>query len=164
MSSQLHLSASAAYGFGGKQWIARIRGRSSGAAQFEREFIGNKNGKRGEGSSVTVDEPGLYETCDIDRKGNKDYSYVWFDGVNRCVNWMDRDWALGAAKALDNGVPITLYQRPHKSKPDELVWDVRIGAPEEPVKEPSEAVKALIEQLAMLNSEDRAMFIQLIGG
>lgn len=127
---QLHLSAEAAYGFGGKQWIAKIKGRAPGAAQFEREFVGRKGGKRGEASAATVDEPGIYETCDIDRKGNKDYSYCYFDGENRTFNWFDRDWALEAAKALDSGEQLTMFQRPNKKNPAEMIWDVKIGKPE----------------------------------
>lgn len=72
------LSASAAYGFGGKQYIARITGRDA-KFTFARDFIGRKGGKRGESAEATVDEPGLYVTCDVDRKGNKDDTYclVW---------------------------------------------------------------------------------------
>lgn len=50
-----------------KQYIARVTGRDS-KFTFEREFIGSKNGTV---STARVDDAGLYEICDIDKKGNK---------------------------------------------------------------------------------------------
>lgn len=72
--SSVHLKAEASWGNEGKQYIARIRGRSS-KFTFDREFIGAKTGKRHEYSSIYVDDSGLYETCSIDRKGRKDRTF-----------------------------------------------------------------------------------------
>lgn len=68
------LTASARYGYGGKQYIARITGRDS-KFTFAREFVGRKEGKRRESATHTTDEPGLYVTCDLDSKGRKDETY-----------------------------------------------------------------------------------------
>ena len=76
--STLNLSASGSYG-NAKQYVARITGRDS-KFTFSREFIGRKSGKRGESTEATVDEPGLYMTCDVDRKGGKDETFILFDG------------------------------------------------------------------------------------
>ena len=51
------LNAESKYGFSG-QYIARITG-SAAKFQFNREFVGNKHGKRNEGSSYETDEVGL---------------------------------------------------------------------------------------------------------
>lgn len=115
-------SASAGFGYGGKQWIARITGRLKGAATFEREFVGIKGGKRGEGCTATVDEPGLYETCDVDNKGVKDYAYAYFDG-ERVSIWRDRESAMDFAKHLGE---LELYERPSRKDPAQTVVDVRV--------------------------------------
>ncbi len=57
------LSASADFGKTG-QYVARIVGRDS-KFTFNREFIGRKFGKRNETSQADVDDPGLYECCDV---------------------------------------------------------------------------------------------------
>jgi hypothetical protein len=54
-----------------KQYIARIVGRDS-KFTFSREFIGGKNGSV---SVADVDTPGLYEICDIDKRGDKEQVY-----------------------------------------------------------------------------------------
>lgn len=51
--------ADAAYGYGGKQFIARVTGRHP-KFTFAYEFIGRKGGKRNEDCEADVDEPGLY--------------------------------------------------------------------------------------------------------
>lgn len=75
MSSTITLTASARYGYGGKQYVARITGRHS-KFTFNREFLGRKEGKRNESSKFVTDEPGLYETRDIDSKGRADDTYL----------------------------------------------------------------------------------------
>jgi hypothetical protein len=103
MASTITLSASAAYGYSGKQYIARITGRDS-KFTFFREFIGRKGGKRGDISEATVDDAGLYMTCDIDNKGRKDETF-WVveekDGgiVKECCATEE---AMKLAKMLDN--------------------------------------------------------------
>lgn len=74
MQRTITLTASASYGFGGKQYIAHVTGRDA-KFTFAREFVGTKSGKRRESAEYQTDEPGLYVTCDIDRKGNKDETY-----------------------------------------------------------------------------------------
>ena len=96
------LNASARYGYGGKQFIARINGRDS-KFTFDREFIGKKGGKRGEDSEADVDTPGLYETRDVDSKGRTDDSYclVLEDGDRLVQIWIDKADAMKVAKELD---------------------------------------------------------------
>jgi len=81
VSNTIELEASAKFGYGGKQFVARITGRNP-RFTFERDFICKKSGKRGEYSRALVDEPGLYQTRDIDRKGGADDTFVlvWLDG------------------------------------------------------------------------------------
>lgn len=96
------LNAESKYGFSG-QYIARITGRAA-KFQFNREFVGNKHGKRNEGSSYETDEVGLYEECDVSKQG-KTKSYVlvmpWKDGLRKLYS--DTEDALKIAKRLDGG-------------------------------------------------------------
>lgn len=75
MQRTVTLTASARYGYGGKQYIAKIIGRDP-KFTFQRDFVGRKGGKRNEDAEHQTDEPGLYVTCDIDRKGGRDETYV----------------------------------------------------------------------------------------
>ena len=99
------LTASAKYGYGGKQYIARITGRDS-KFTFAREFVGSKSGKRREEAEYQTDEPGLYVTCDIDRKGSKDETYhvVEQDGGGVKSATCTREEAMRLAKLLDQGM------------------------------------------------------------
>jgi hypothetical protein len=98
------LTASAAYGFGGKQFVARITGRHE-KFTFAYEFLGRKEGKRGESTSADVDTPGLYITRNWGRKNNAEDSYVLIiekDGeLEECS--ADKADAMKIAKALDAG-------------------------------------------------------------
>lgn len=96
------LSASAKYGFGGKQFVAQIKGRDS-KFTFKREFLGHKEGKRGEGTEVIVDEAGLYEERDIDRKGNAVESYyiVFEENGELKKQKISKEKAMEFAKQLD---------------------------------------------------------------
>jgi hypothetical protein len=60
------------YGNSG-QYIARITGRAE-KYTYAREFVGRK---RDRDTSAIIDEPGIYEECDIDKKGRKDLTYVY---------------------------------------------------------------------------------------
>jgi len=102
MPSTITLRATAKYGFGGKQYIARITGRDP-KFTFAREFVGTKGGKRKEDSEYMIDEPGLYVTCDIDRKGNKDETYLIIeqDGDNLKETICDKESAMKIAKLMD---------------------------------------------------------------
>ncbi len=100
----ISFSASARYGYGGKQFIARITGRHP-KFTFAYEFIGRKGGKRNEDCSADVDSPGLYITRDIDSKGRVDDDYyVVFecDGVLH-KDSCDKDDAMKIGKAMDAG-------------------------------------------------------------
>lgn len=102
MVSAVILYASAGYGYGGKQYIARIVGRDP-KFTFARTFIGKKVGKRAEQAEATVDEPGLFERRDIDKKGRDDDSYlfVWLDGETARTWPVSKDEAMGYAKRLE---------------------------------------------------------------
>ena len=101
------LSASAAYGFGGKQFIARITGRHP-KFTFAYEFIGRKGGKRNESTDADVDTPGLYITRDWTRKNVADDNFVLIietaDGDLKEIG-VEKDDAMKIAKALDDGRP-----------------------------------------------------------
>jgi hypothetical protein len=60
------------YGNSG-QYIARITGRAE-KYTYAREFVGRK---RDRDTSAIIDEPGIYEECDIDKKGRKDLTYAY---------------------------------------------------------------------------------------
>lgn len=97
------LRASARYGYGGKQFVARIVGRST-KFTFEREFLGRKEGKRGEDTSADIDEPGLYETRDIDSKGRTtdEYFVVVNDSTGNPKLWKSsKEDAMKIAKEME---------------------------------------------------------------
>lgn len=73
-STTITLAVSASYGYGRKQYVARITGRAA-KVTFARDFVGQKYGKRQESTSYDTDEVGLYELCSIDRKGQKEQRY-----------------------------------------------------------------------------------------
>lgn len=111
MSSTITLRAEASYGFGGKQYIARIIGRDP-KFTFNREFVGTKGGKRREVCEYMTDEPGLYVTCDINRKGGKDETYYLVEtyyliGENGPDNLKKslcaKESAMKIAKLMDSG-------------------------------------------------------------
>lgn len=105
MQKTVTLTASACYGHGGKQYIARITGRNS-KFTFAREFVGRKEGKRRESSTYMTDEPGLYLTCDLDSKGRKDETYYVVErradgGLDHLT--CDKEDAMELARRLDDG-------------------------------------------------------------
>jgi len=103
MQKTVTLHASARFGFGGKQYIARITGRDP-KFTFARDFVGQKSGKRREDAEYMTDEPGLYMTCDIDRKGNKDETY-WVverqDDGGLIYDSVCKEDAMALAKAME---------------------------------------------------------------
>ncbi|MCK9567505.1 hypothetical protein M0R72_00985 [Candidatus Pacearchaeota archaeon] len=102
MATTITLSAESKFGYRG-QYIARLRGRAA-KFEFDRDFIGNKYGKRLDCTTVETDETGLYETCDVGKHG-KDKSYYlvlpWNDGIVRLVS--DHEDALAIAKRMSAG-------------------------------------------------------------
>lgn len=87
------------------QYVAKIIGRAP-QWQFNRMFVGAKSGRN---TGYETDELGLYETCDLSKRGVKDQSYwlvmPWQDGV--VLLQSDKSDALKIAKRLDSGEPIT---------------------------------------------------------
>ena len=105
MARTITLQASAKFGFGGKQYIARITGRND-KFTFDRSFVGTKSGKRRDCSEYMTDEPGLYVTCDIDSKGRKEETYLVIEEEspgNLVENTCTKEEAMKLAKLLDNG-------------------------------------------------------------
>jgi hypothetical protein len=105
MSSTVTLSASAKYGYGGKQFVARINGRDS-KFTFDREFVGKKSGKRGDYTEAMVDDPGLYEERDIDSKGRSTDTYylIWQEAEGDFRKTViPKEDAMVMAKWLDEG-------------------------------------------------------------
>lgn len=128
----ISLAASASFGNGGKQFIARIVGRHP-KFTFEREFIGRKGGKRNESSEAMVDDPGLYQVRDIGRKGNADDSYFVIDLLGDVVVKslpLGQEEAMKIAKRLGDGESIghicSLAGRPSRTDPSRTVYDVEI--------------------------------------
>ena len=136
------LRASASYGNGGKQYIARITGRNS-KFTFEREFIGRKGGKRNEDCEASVDMPGLYEIRDIDRKGNVDDNYVLLvprgEKLEQCS--ADKADAMKIAKGLDDG----------RSFESIIEWQEAVTA--SPLGAARKTLAIHIKQLATLNDQ-----------
>lgn len=101
----ISLSASADYGLSG-QYIAHITGRHP-KYTFDRQFIGRKGGKRNEVSEADVDDPGLYECCDIDKKHGKESHFYLVLEINGNLHKFksDKEDAMTIAKALDAGRP-----------------------------------------------------------
>jgi hypothetical protein len=106
MNSVVSFSASAKYGYGGKQYIARITGRDP-KFTFSREFIDRKEGKRRDSSSADVDDPGLYVEVDIDKHGDKDETFYI---VYECPGYglmksggLAKETAMPLAKLIDAG-------------------------------------------------------------
>lgn len=95
---QIKLSTYAGYRYGGKQWIARIRGRDPVTGQLCREFISQRSGNRGAVTEATLYEPGIYETCDVDSQGKARYAFLHFAG--NTYRWVSRDWV---EKKIDTG-------------------------------------------------------------
>jgi len=97
------LRASAAYGYEGKQYLARITGRDP-KFTFRREFIGRKSGKRGETTEADVDTPGLYLECDVDKKGKEESFRLVFEheGELRAL-YMKKENAMIVARRIDDG-------------------------------------------------------------
>jgi hypothetical protein len=112
----IKLSASADYGLSG-QYVARILGRNS-KFTFNREFIGSKSGKRGEFTSATVDDAGLYEARDVTRKGKLEHYLlvIEVDGELKLLK-SDLDDAMKIAKALDDGRSIQNIVRYNANNP-----------------------------------------------
>lgn len=80
-----------------KAYIARITGRDS-KMTFAREFIGK--------TSADVDEPGLYATRDVDKKGragDEEYTLILEVGGELEEFSADKEDAMKIAKALDAG-------------------------------------------------------------
>lgn len=104
MATAVTLYASARFGFGGKQYIARIDGRDS-KFTFSRTFVGKKDGKRGEDSEVMIDEAGLFERRNIDSKGRSEdvYLFVWLDGETARTWPVSREEAMAYAKRIEKG-------------------------------------------------------------
>lgn len=111
-STTIELTAQARYGFAGKQFVARIKGRHS-KFTFDREFIGRKGGKRGEDTAARIDAVGLYQTRDIDSKGRADDTFVlvWADAGELRERYVTEEEAMGLARILDDDGEEALARR-----------------------------------------------------
>lgn len=101
-SETITLSAESKFGHSG-QYIAKLVGRAE-RVQFDRVFVGAKFGKRSECTSYETDEAGLYEVCDVGKRG-KDKTYYlvlpWHEGLIKLTS--DSADALKIAKRLGAG-------------------------------------------------------------
>ena len=131
MEKTIKLTASARYGYGGKQYIARIVGRDP-KFTFAREFVGRKSGKRRDYSEHITDEPGLYITCDLDSKGRKEETFFLLEEIEGGLEkyTVNREQAMGLARLFDSGS--TLQQAvnsvfPPKPKQDSGFDPIELG-------------------------------------
>lgn len=109
--TMITLTAESDYSNAGKQFVARILGRNS-KYTFDREFIGKRSGKRNDITTADVDEPGLYETRDLTRKGNDDsYCLILPQGAGLVQKWIDKEGAMKVAKEIQNGRDVTRCTR-----------------------------------------------------
>jgi hypothetical protein len=83
-----------------KNYVARLTGRHS-SMTFAREFMGKE---------ALIDEAGLFEECDIDKRGNKDQTYVLVLPLPEPVGGedlrrfsADKEDAMKIARRLDEG-------------------------------------------------------------
>jgi hypothetical protein len=118
-----------------KQYIARITGRDP-KFQLRREFVGRKTGKRNDTTEYSTDETGIYEDCDIDKKGRKDIGY-WLVANAPATGELIKTRAnledvLAPAKRLDAGERledmIALTPRTDTADPTKWTYSVRSQA------------------------------------
>lgn len=102
----ISLSSYSDFGHQG-QYVALITGRNT-SYTFERTFVGRKTGKRNEISEAHVDEPGLYECCNVGKKGKSSIFYLvlnFGDTLDKLD--IDRKDAMYIAKEMDKGRKLT---------------------------------------------------------
>lgn len=98
----IKFTASADYGKSG-QFVARITGRDS-KFTFSREFVGRREGKRGETTVYETDETGIFEECSATKRGkDSEFWFAMMDGERHIALKVDKADAMKAAKELDNG-------------------------------------------------------------
>lgn len=96
----VHLRAEAKWGCSG-QYIARLVGRAP-KYTFGRVFVGSKYGKRGESTAYDTDESGLFEICNVGKRGKeKEFWLVLPYGNGLTLLRSDLDDAMAIAKRLD---------------------------------------------------------------
>jgi hypothetical protein len=106
-----------------KAYVARITGRDP-KMTFAREFLGH--------GRVIVDEPGLYEIRETDKKGRPDDYYrvvLEHEGELRQSVQLAREDAMGIAKALASRSIdgcVELVGRPSQRDPSVTVYDARL--------------------------------------
>jgi hypothetical protein len=164
----IKLSASADFGLTG-HYIARVLGRDS-KFTFRREFIGRKGGKRNEYAEADVDDPGLYETCSVERKRGKHSRYYLVlylvvsgvedgaqtarvvsadtEGASLDTIEATKEEAMKLAKLIDSGVALA-----------SVVRIVDYGAQQIEILSPAAAAK--IEQAQTLESATEACWAAL---
>lgn len=116
------LSASAAFGQSG-QFIARLTGRDS-KFTFNREFIGRKGGKRNDVTTADVDDEGLFEHCDVTRKGKESYFAVTMViGGTLTKMKATKEEAMAIAKGFEAGRTLTDLITPFKDANDRWTFN-----------------------------------------
>ncbi len=118
------LDSSSDYGLKG-QYIARIKGRDD-KVTFNREFIGRKSGKRNQYSTADVDEPGIYECCDVERNTGKK-SRFYFISENLIKLTTDKKDAMIVARLMDEGLAFSEIVIATKADPEAVEVDNEIN-------------------------------------
>jgi len=119
------LRATAAFGFGGKQYIGRVTGRDPKWG-LRLEFIGTKGGKRNEETTAEVDDPGIYVVRNWDRKNRADETYLLIlevgqddEGAPKLRSFsLDKSDALKIAKLMDGGRKLADIVEPIDAAPE----------------------------------------------
>ncbi len=135
MITILTFSSRAGFGFENKQFVARITGRHP-KWTFDREFIGTKTGKRKDGTTAKVDDPGLYQERNIDNKGRATNRYyaVWsLGGKELDYAPISEDEAMGLAKDLDSGRASTVVAQFAEAKYAKILRGSRAKDPNEEI-------------------------------
>ena len=101
MPEVIKLTAVAAYGRSG-HYVAQLTGREHGAKTFKRSWVSRRSGSN---AVADVDDVGVYEVCDIDKRGGKTQSYCLIVRINDELHKIptDRTEALKITKEMDAG-------------------------------------------------------------
>lgn len=98
----------------GKQYIALITGRHP-SYTFNREWVGQKIGKRHEATQADIDEPGLYELGHVKKTGKApEYVLVLHVGQHLKQYPCSKQDAMKIGRALDKDIPFASIVKPNE--------------------------------------------------
>jgi len=140
----ISFSASSKFGHSG-QYIARITGRHK-QYTFEREFIGRKGGKRNEETTADVDDPGLYECCDVDKHGKESRYYLVLEAEGNLIKLRsDKEDAMTIGKAMEAGRSLQEIVVVGKNDDNTFYYEI-VSAKEAEKRQTAQTLDTAIEQ------------------